>query len=102
VTVIWPLETEEALRGALKGVRSSKDAERAAAAFVEKRIASKDDMPVVEDFPLAPEEETRELTHLVTTLQFRFIRAMEHWRGNTHLTLAAIIVRTIKQGISGG
>ena len=32
------------------------------------------------------------------TLQLRLIRAMEHWRGNTDLTLTAIIMRAVKQG----
>ncbi len=54
---------------------------------------------MVEDFPLAPEEETPEFQHLATTLQFRFVRAVEHWRGNTHLTLTAIIVRTVEEGM---
>jgi hypothetical protein len=52
---------------------------------------------MVEDFPLAPEEETPEFQHLATGLQFRFVRAVEHWRGNTHLTLTAIIVRTVEE-----
>jgi hypothetical protein len=52
---------------------------------------------MVEDFPLAPEEETPEFRNLATTLQLRSIRALEHWRGNTHVTLSAIIVRTIKE-----
>ena len=54
---------------------------------------------MVEDFPLAPEEETPDFEHLATGLQFRFLRALEHWRGNTHLTLTAIIVRTLEQGM---
>jgi hypothetical protein len=35
----------------------------------------------------------------LTALQFRFVRAFEHWRGNTDLTLAAIILRTVEQGM---
>lgn len=54
---------------------------------------------MVEDFPLAPEEETPEFQHLATGLQFRLVRAVEHWRGNTHLTLTAIIVRTVEEGM---
>lgn len=54
---------------------------------------------MVEDFPLAPEEETADFKHLATGLQFRFIRALEHWRGNTHLTLTAIIVRMVEQSM---
>ena len=57
---------------------------------------------MVEDFPLAPEEETPNFEHLANTLQFRSIRAIEHWRGNTHLTLTAIIVRTVKEGLRAG
>ena len=44
-----------------------------------------------------PEEETPDFRDLATTLQFRLVRAFEHWRGNTHLTLAAIIRRTVEQ-----
>ncbi len=99
VTVIDPREAEAALRRDLEGVRSMEDAERAAAESLERRLKSKEDVPMVEDFPLAPEEETPEFQHLATTLQFRFVRAVEHWRGNTHLTLAAIIVRTVEEGM---
>jgi hypothetical protein len=48
---------------------------------------------------LAPEEETPDFQHLANTLRFRFIRAVEHWRGNTNLTLTAIIMRTVEEGI---
>ncbi len=99
VTVIDPREAEAALRREVKGVRSPQNAERAAAEFLEKRLKSKEDVPMVEDFPLAPEEETPEFQHLANTLQFRFVRAVEHWRGNTHLTLTAIIVRTVEEGL---
>jgi hypothetical protein len=75
------------------------DAERAAAERLEQRLKSKQDVPMVEDFPLAPEEETPDFDHLAAALRFRFVRAFEHWRGNTHLTLTAIIVRTVEQGM---
>jgi hypothetical protein len=84
----------------LAGVRSA-DMERASAEYVERRLESKDDVPIVEDFPLAPEEETPDFEHLTTGLRFRFVRAHEHWRGNTHLTLAAIIVRAFEQNMRG-
>ena len=74
------------------------EAERAATAMMEQRLKSKEDVPAVEDFPLAPEEETPEFQHLATGLRLRLVRAVEHWRGNTHLTLAAIIVRTVEEG----
>jgi hypothetical protein len=58
--------------------------------------------PMVEDFPLAPEEETPDFEHLATTLRLRFARAFEHWRGNTHLTLAAIILRSVERRTPAG
>ena len=54
---------------------------------------------MLEDFPLTQEEETPDFQSLANALQFRFVRAVEHWRGNTHLTLAAIIVRTVEEGM---
>jgi hypothetical protein len=57
----------------------------------------KKDVPMDKDFPLAPEEETTELRDLETTLQLRVVRALEHWKGNTHLTLAAIIARMVEE-----
>jgi hypothetical protein len=97
--VIDPREAEATLRREFEGVRPGQDAGRAVAEFLERRIKSKEDVPMVEDFPLAPEEETPDFQHLANTLKFRFIRAVEHWRGNTHLTLAAIIVRTVEEGM---
>ena len=99
VTVIDPRMAEATLVRELAGVRSADDAERTAAGFVERRLRSKDDVPMVEDFPLAPEEETPDFNHLAAGLRFRFVRAHEHWRGNTHLTLAAIIVRAVEQNM---
>lgn len=52
---------------------------------------------MVEDFPLEPEAETHEFQDLTNTLMLRLIRAAEHWRGNTRLTLDAIIVRALEQ-----
>ena len=99
VTVIDPRAAEAALKRRFAGVRSTQDAERVAAESFEERLKRKDDVPMVEDFPLAPEEETPDFNHLATTLQFRFVRAFEHWRGNTDLTLAAIILRTVEQSM---
>ena len=59
---------------------------------LELRLKSKEEVPMVEDFPLAPEEETPGFQHLATGLQLRLVRAVEHWRGNTHLTLTAIVL----------
>jgi len=66
---------------------------------MERRLKSKEDVTLVEDFPLVPEEETLEFRELATTLHLRGVRALEHWQGNAHLTLAAIIVRTVKESM---
>ena len=99
VTVIEPREAEDAMRREFAGVRTPRDPERAAAEYVERMLKSKEDVPLVEDFPLVPEEETPEFRELAVTLQLRGVRALEHWQGNTHLTLAAIIVRTVKENM---
>jgi hypothetical protein len=99
VTVVEPRVAEHAFRREFAGVRTQQDAERVAAESLNRRLESGKDVPLVEDLPLAPEEETPDLQHLATTLQFRFVRAYEHWRGNTHLTLTAIIMRTVQQGM---
>jgi hypothetical protein len=97
VTVIDPRETEEEFKRDFKGVRTVEDYNRAAAEFMERELKNREDVPMVEDFPLAPEEETPEFRDLTLTLQLRGIRALEHWNGNTHLTLAAIITRMVEQ-----
>jgi hypothetical protein len=102
VTVIDPSEAEAALRSEFKGVRSPKNAGRAMVEFLDRKIKSKEDVPLVEDFPLAPEEEMSEFQYLATTLYLRFIRAVEHWQGNTHLTLTSIIIRAVEQGMFAG
>jgi hypothetical protein len=98
VTVIDPREAEAEQGWDFEGVHTMEDAERAARASLARKLKSKKDVPTVEDFPLAPEEETPDFRDLATTLRFRFVRAVEHWKGNTHLTLTAIIVRTLEEG----
>jgi hypothetical protein len=54
VTVIDPREAEAAFDRDFRGVRTMVDAERAAAAErLQQKLASKKDVPLVEDFPLA-------------------------------------------------
>jgi hypothetical protein len=98
-TVIDPRKAEAAFGREYKDVRTSEDAERVAALSLQRRIESKEDVPLVEDFPLAPEEETPDFSHLTFTLQLRLVRAMEHWRGNTDLTLTALILRSVQEGV---
>jgi len=47
---------------------------------VERILKSKEDIPLVEDFPLVPEEETPEYRDLGVTLHLRGVRALEHWQ----------------------
>lgn len=84
---------------ATPGTRTREEKERALAAHAAER--RRRDVPLVEDFPLCPEEETPELRDLKMTLQLRSMRAYEHWRGNTHLTLADVIYGLVEQGKLG-
>ena len=92
VTVIDPRLVE----AELQNVRSLQELEE----YYEERSRSENDVPMVEDFPLCPEEESPDFQHLATTLKLRFARSFEHWQGNTHLTLAAIIRRTVEGQLS--
>lgn len=96
VTVVDPREAEEALNRELAG-RTMEDAKRAVGSFLDRKIKNGDDVPLIEDFPLVREEETPEFKHLATSLHFRLVRALEHWKGNTHVTLAAIIMRAVEE-----
>jgi hypothetical protein len=102
VTVIDPRAAEAAFAHDFKHARTKEDVERVVASSLERRLKSKEDVPLVEDLALAPEEETADFRHLAFTLQLRLIRAMEHWRGNTDLTLTALIVRAVKEGVLAG
>ena len=93
VTVRDPREAEAQMQKDLQGVYGREGVTQALEARQRKLMETGgDDVPLVEDFPLAPEEETPEFMHLKMALMLRSIRAMEHWRGNTDLTLARLIV----------
>ncbi len=100
VVKIDPRDAEEAFDKAMAGATT--DAERSRRFERHSAERRKRDVPLVEDFPLAPEEETAEFRDLTMTLQFRAVRASEHWRGNTHLTLSAIIHRMVERGVQDG
>lgn len=97
VTVIDPAVSEREFEEDLKGVTSRSELERVAQIRMQKRLESKEDVPLVEDFPLVPEEETPKFDHLAMTLQLRMVRAMEHWRGQPR-TLTEIIVDLVSKG----
>jgi hypothetical protein len=102
VTVIDPRDGEAEHARDFLGVRTMADFEHAANESLDRRIKSKKDVPMIEDFPLAPEEETPEFRDLAMTLQLRVVRAVEHWKGNTHLTLTAIIKRMVEESMRKG
>jgi hypothetical protein len=99
VVKIDPAEAEAAIEAAMAKGRTPAERLEAYMAHAEER--RKKDVPLVEDFPLAPEEETADFQHLTATLRFRTVRCFEHWKGNTHLTLADIIHLVVEKGGRG-
>jgi len=98
VTVIDPRVAEERMEQYLAGARTQEEKQRALDRYYEDRRRARRDVPLVEDFPLAPEEETPDFMHLAMTLRLRSLRAYEHWNGNTSVTLQDIIYRLAEQG----
>jgi hypothetical protein len=97
VTVIDPGASEERMNRYLAGAKTPEERLRAYERYHEDKRRERRDVPLVEDFPLAPEEETPDFMHLATTLRLREIRAYEHWNGNTHVILRDIIERLAEQ-----
>jgi len=98
VTVGDPRVTEEKMEQYLAGAKTQEEKRRALERYYEDRRRERRDVPLVEDFPLAPEEETPDFMHLAMTLRLRSLRAYEHWNGNTKLILQDIIYRLAEQG----
>jgi hypothetical protein len=99
VVRIDPKEVEDALVKAMAGAKTREEKLAAFSAQTEK--LSRKDVPLVEDFPLVPEEETPEFHDLTLTLRFRATRAFEHWKGNTGITLGDVIRRAVEQTEGG-
>lgn len=99
VVKIDPAEAEAKIEAAMAKGRTPEEKLKAYMAHAEER--RKVDVPLVEDFPLAPEEETEDFQHLAATLRFRSVRCFEHWKGNTHLTLADVIHLVVEKGGRG-
>lgn len=97
VTVIDPRETEETMARYMAGAKTAEERRQAYERYHEDQRRERRDVPLVEDFPLAPEEETADFMHLKTTLRLREIRAYEHWIGNTHVILRDVIERLVTQ-----
>lgn len=101
VTVIDPRVAEERMEQYLAGATTPEEARRALDRYHEDRRRERRDVPLVEDFPLAPEEETPDFMHLAMTLRLRSIRAYEHWNGKTNIILQDIIYRLAEEGAFG-
>ena len=97
VTVIDPRVAEAELEKDLRNAKTPQDVERVYTERSERRRASGADIPMIEDFPLSPEEETPDFQHLDIALTLRYIRAYEHWQGNTGETLAMLIHRVFSK-----
>jgi hypothetical protein len=96
-TYIDPEDAEERFVRAMEGTRTMADKERALAALAEEQRQR--DVPLVEDFPLHAEEETPDFRDLKLALELRMVRAFEHWRGNTRISLREIIERAIQGNV---
>lgn len=62
-----------------------------AARIVRHLTPGEEDVPLVEDLPLYAAEETPEFRQLEFLLRSRMIRAVQHWQGNTDVTLNSLI-----------
>lgn len=88
VTVIRWEDAERELRDAVGSAPTPKEREARLVAWHEAH--SRKDVPLVEDFPCHPEEETHEMSALASTLNLRLVRASRHWAGEP-ATLGQII-----------
>lgn len=99
VTVVDPRVAEAKLDEYLAGAKTEAQAKRAYERYYEERRQERGDVPLVEDFPLAPREETPDFKHLTMMLQLRVFRAHEHWNGNP-VMLRDIIARFFQEETS--
>lgn len=99
VTVVDPRVAEERVKRHLAGATTKEEGMHALEALFADMQREREDVPLVEDFPLAPEEETPDFEHLANLLHLRGIRALEHWMGNTNLTLQDVVLRLFKQDV---
>jgi hypothetical protein len=99
VVVKDPRQAEEAFDRAMAYARTIEEKQQALLRHSDERRAK--DIPLVEDFPLCPEEETSEFRDLTMTLRLRQGRALEHWHGKP-VTLADFIHRIVEQGVASG
>lgn len=92
VTVIdWEANADE-LDRATAGATSPEEYLRLA---TEHRATRRlQDVPMVEDFPMHPEDENDQMTDLANVLNFRFVRAARRWNGED-VTLQQVIEEAV-------
>jgi hypothetical protein len=83
VIVINPRKPEEEFKRDFDGVRTVEDYNRGAHVSMGRKLKNREDVPMVEDFPLAPEEETPEFRDLAITLQ---LRGVSSFTNSIHLS----------------
>lgn len=81
---------EERLRRLLAGAKTPAEA-------FEALRNDREDLPLVEDFPIDPEEATLAFEHLALTLRLRTLRAYEHWKGNTGVILMDLVEQLVRE-----
>lgn len=99
VVVKDPRDAERDLEQAMAGAHTPREKRIAFERYSDEK--RKKDVPLVEDFPLWPEEETPEFRDLTMVLRLRQARAFEHWNGNP-ITLADYIHRIVEEGRATG
>lgn len=77
VTTIDPRVAEQKMEQYLSGAKTQEEKRHALERYFEDKRRERRDVPLVEDFPLAPEEETPDFMHFAMTLRLRSLRAYE-------------------------
>jgi hypothetical protein len=99
VARIDPEKLSRELDAALVAARTEREKREVIAAHAERSL--KGDVPLVKDFPLHAEDETPDFGDLSALLRLRTLRALEHWKGNTPVTLGDVIEQIVGRGGSG-
>lgn len=92
VTVIDWEATADAFEKATAGAKDAEEYLRLAAEH--RATRERQDVPLVEDFPLHAEDENDDMTDLANILNFRFLRAGRRWNGE-EVTLRQVIEEAV-------
>ena len=94
VTVVRWQDREREQEEALAGATTPEELERAYARYQEQR--RRRPVPLVEDFPHHPEDETEAMTDLTGKLSVRFMCALRRWNGED-VTIVQVIEEMVAQ-----